>query len=95
NEDGTDDLKKFSNQSQKFIKMAYIYGDNIIVHLKKEYFAKSKRITNCCLLFDMKNFVQINNGHYNFTLLLAIIDTNRLREKYLPMQSLQHNLSPI
>ncbi|CAG8815392.1 9765_t:CDS:1, partial [Dentiscutata erythropus] len=49
NEDGTDDLKKFSNQSQKFIKMAYIYGDDIIVHLKKEYFAESKRITNCCL----------------------------------------------
>ncbi|CAG8761286.1 18588_t:CDS:2, partial [Racocetra fulgida] len=37
NEDGsTDYLKKFSNQSQKFITITYIYEDYIIDHLKKE-----------------------------------------------------------
>ncbi|CAG8831926.1 34214_t:CDS:1, partial [Gigaspora margarita] len=45
NEDGVDNLKYFSNQSQKFINMAHIYEDNIVDYLKKEYFAESKRIT--------------------------------------------------
>ncbi|RIB15701.1 hypothetical protein C2G38_2191856 [Gigaspora rosea] len=61
NDDGTDNLKIFSNQSEKFINMAHIYEDDIIDHLKKQKVAHLSKINLETPLFP-KDGIEERNG---------------------------------